>query len=66
MFNNAFGSTQGSSTSISGEQIDYGVHLLLSSVIFGINHVVLKLQAPGGGAIINCSSAAGMRYNQSR
>ena len=64
MFNNAGGPTQGNITNISGEQIDYGVHLLLSSVIFGIKHAVPKLQARGGGAIINCSSVAGIRYNQ--
>jgi len=64
LFNNAGGPTQGGITSISGEQIDYGVHLLLSSVIFGIKHAVPVLQARGGGAIINCSSVAGIRYNQ--
>ena len=64
MFNNAGGPTQGGITSISGEQIDYGVHLLLSSVILGIKHAAPRLQARGGGAIINCSSVAGIRYNQ--
>ncbi len=64
LFNNAGGPTQGSITSITSEQIDYGVHLLLSSVIFGIKHAVPAMQARGGGAIINCSSVAGIRYNQ--
>jgi NAD(P)-dependent dehydrogenase (short-subunit alcohol dehydrogenase family) len=64
LFNNAGGPTQGGITSITGEQIDYGVHLLLSSVIFGIKHAVPHLEARGGGSIINCSSIAGIRYNQ--
>jgi NAD(P)-dependent dehydrogenase (short-subunit alcohol dehydrogenase family) len=64
LFNNAGGPTQGGVTSITGEQIDYGVHLLLSSVIFGIKHAVPHIEARGGGSIINCSSIAGIRYNQ--
>jgi NAD(P)-dependent dehydrogenase (short-subunit alcohol dehydrogenase family) len=64
LFNNAGGPTQGSLADITGEQIDYGVHLLLSSVIFGIKHAIAPLQARGGGCIINCSSVAGIRYNQ--
>jgi NAD(P)-dependent dehydrogenase (short-subunit alcohol dehydrogenase family) len=64
VFNNAGGPTAGSLTSITAEQIDYGVHLLLSSVIFGIKHAVPHLEARGGGSIINCSSVAGIRYNQ--
>lgn len=64
LFNNAGGPTNGGITSITGEQIDYGVHLLLSSVIFGIKHGVPHLRRRGGGAIINCSSVAGLRYNQ--
>lgn len=64
LFNNAGGPTQGGITSITGEQIDYGVHLLLSSVIFGVKHAVPHMESRGGGAIINCSSIAGIRYNQ--
>ncbi len=64
LFNNAGGPTAGSITSITGEQIDYGVHLLLASVIFGIKHVVPHMEARRGGSIINCSSVAGLRYNQ--
>ena len=64
LFNNAGGPTSGSLTTFTGEQIDYGVHLLLSSVIFGIKHAVPHMEARGGGSIINCSSIAGIRYNQ--
>jgi NAD(P)-dependent dehydrogenase (short-subunit alcohol dehydrogenase family) len=48
LFNNAGGPTSGS----------------LSSVIFGIKHAVPHMEARGGGSIINCSSIAGIRYNQ--
>lgn len=64
LFNNAGGPTSGGVADITGEQIDYGVHLLLSSVIFGIKHAVAPMTARGGGCIINCSSIAGIRYNQ--
>ncbi|MBM4205858.1 MAG: SDR family oxidoreductase [Gammaproteobacteria bacterium] len=64
VFNNAGGPTAGGLTTITAEQIDYGVHLLLSSVIFGIKHAVPHLESRGGGSIINCSSVAGIRYNQ--
>ncbi|MGA0838876.1 MAG: SDR family NAD(P)-dependent oxidoreductase [Pseudomonadales bacterium] len=64
LFNNAGGPTTGSLTTFTGEQIDYGVHLLLSSVIFGTKHAVPVMEERGGGSIINCSSIAGIRYNQ--
>jgi NAD(P)-dependent dehydrogenase (short-subunit alcohol dehydrogenase family) len=64
LFNNAGGPTAGSITTFTGDQIDYGVHLLLSSVMFGMKHAVPHLAARGGGSIINCSSIAGIRHNQ--
>lgn len=64
LFNNAGGPTAGGIADITGEQIDYGVRLLLSSVIFGVKHAIDPMKARGGGAIINCSSIAGIRYNQ--
>jgi NAD(P)-dependent dehydrogenase (short-subunit alcohol dehydrogenase family) len=64
LFNNAGGPTVGAVHDITGEQIDYGVRLLLSSVILGIKHAIEPMRARGGGAIINCSSIAGIRYNQ--
>jgi NAD(P)-dependent dehydrogenase (short-subunit alcohol dehydrogenase family) len=64
LFNNAGGPTGGGVTDITREQIDYGVSLLLSSVMLGIKHAVEPLKMAGGGCIINNSSVAGIRYNQ--
>ena len=64
LFNNAGGPTGGTVADITSEQIDYGVHLLLSSVILGIKHAIEPLKAGGGGSIINNSSVAALRYNQ--
>lgn len=64
LFNNAGGPTPGGVQDIDGEQIDYGVRLLLASVMFGVKHAIEPMKARGGGAIINCSSIAGIRYNQ--
>ncbi|MFU8816767.1 MAG: SDR family NAD(P)-dependent oxidoreductase [Pseudomonadales bacterium] len=64
LFNNAGGPTAGGVADITGEQIDYGVHLLLSSVMFGIKHAIEPMKARAGGCIINCSSVAAIRYNQ--
>jgi NAD(P)-dependent dehydrogenase (short-subunit alcohol dehydrogenase family) len=51
-------------TDVTAEQIDYGVQLLLSSVMFGVKHAIEPMKARGGGAIINCCSVAGIRYQQ--
>ncbi|MDA1074117.1 MAG: SDR family oxidoreductase [Proteobacteria bacterium] len=64
LFNNAGGPTAGNLSDITPQQIDYGVHLLLSSVMLGIKHAIEPLKAAGGGAIINNSSVAALRYNQ--
>lgn len=64
LFNNAGGPTTGGVPDITPEQIDYGVRLLLSSVILGTKHAIEPMKARGGGAILNCSSVAALRYNQ--
>ena len=64
LFNNAGGPAGAGIGDITSEQIDYGVHLLLSSVILGIRYAVEPMKANGGGAIINNSSVAAIRYNQ--
>ncbi len=64
LFNNAGGPTVGALQDITSEQIDYGVRLLLSSVILGIKHAIEPMKSRGGGVIINCSSVAAIRYNQ--
>ena len=64
LFNNAGGPTGGDVTNISAEQIDYGVKLLLSSVMLTTRHAVQHMIDSGGGSIINNSSVAGLRYRQ--
>jgi len=64
LFNNAGGPTRGAFETISSEDIDYGVHLLLRSVMLGIRYAIEPMKAAGGGSIINNSSIAGLRYRQ--
>ena len=46
------------------KDIDYGVHLLLASVILGTRFAIEPMRKNGGGCIINNSSIAGIRYRQ--
>ena len=65
LFNNAGGSVGAPLDEISQAHIDYGVHLLLSSVILGTRYsAIAPMKAAGGGCIINNSSIAGLRYRQ--
>ena len=64
LFNNAGGPTRGAFESISAEDIDYGVHLLLSSAMLGMRYAIEPMKAAGGGSIINNSSIAAIRYRQ--
>ncbi len=62
MFNNAGASTPGELETITEEQFDYGMKLLVGSVMFGIKHAARVMQ--GGGSIINNSSIAAHRLGQ--
>ena len=64
LFNNAGGPTAGEVGDISSDQIDYGVKLLLSSVMLTTRYAVAPMIEAGGGSIINNSSVAGIRYRQ--
>lgn len=64
LFNNAASGTRTSIESITQEQIDEGVHVLLSSVLLGMRYAIEPMKANGGGSIINNSSIAGLRYRQ--
>ena len=64
LFNNAGGPTRGPFDSITSEDIDYGVHLLLRSAMLGIRYAIEPMKAAGGGSIINNSSIAAIRYRQ--
>ena len=64
LFNNAGGPTVGEVADITSEQIDYGVKLLLSSVMLTTRYAVKPMISSGGGSVINNSSVAGIRYRQ--
>jgi NAD(P)-dependent dehydrogenase (short-subunit alcohol dehydrogenase family) len=63
LFNNAGASAPGEIDTITEEQFDYGMKLLLGSVMFGIKHGV-RVMKSRGGSIINNSSIAGHRLGQ--
>ena len=62
LFNNAGAATPGELETITEEQFDYGMKLLVGSVMFGIKHAARVMQ--GGGSIINNSSIAAHRLGQ--
>ena len=64
LFNNAGGPVGAPLDQLTQEHIDYGVHLLLSSVILGTRYAIAPMKAAGGGCIINNSSVAALRYRQ--
>ena len=64
LFNNAGGPVETTIDSMTQEQIDHGVHLLLASVMLGTRYAIAPMKANGGGVIINNSSVAAIRYRQ--
>ena len=63
LFNNAGASAPGELETISEEQFEFGMKLLLGSVMFGIKHGA-RVMKTRGGSIINNSSIAGLRLGQ--
>jgi NAD(P)-dependent dehydrogenase (short-subunit alcohol dehydrogenase family) len=63
LFNNAGASTPGEIDTITEQQFDYGMKLLVGSVMFGIKHGA-RVMKSRGGSIINNSSIAGHRLGQ--
>jgi NAD(P)-dependent dehydrogenase (short-subunit alcohol dehydrogenase family) len=63
LFNNAGAATPGELDTLTEEQFDYGMKLLVGSVMFGIKHAARAMQAHGG-SIINNSSIAAHRLGQ--
>lgn len=61
LFNNAGGRTGGQADTITQEDFDDAMNLLLGSVLFGIKYATPYMKAQGGGAIINNASVAGQR-----
>lgn len=64
LFNNAGGPVGAGLEKITQKDIDYGVHLLLASVILGTRYAIEPMRKNKGGCIINNSSIAGIRYRQ--
>jgi len=64
LFNNAGGPVGAGIENVTQQDVDYGVHLLLSSVILGIKYAIAPMKNNGGGCIINNSSIAALRYRQ--
>ena len=64
LFNNAGASSRGKLDTVTGEDFDYSMRLLLGSVVFGIKHVAPVMKEQGSGCILNNSSIAAIRMNQ--
>jgi NAD(P)-dependent dehydrogenase (short-subunit alcohol dehydrogenase family) len=62
LFNNAGAAAPGEIDTITEEQFDFGMRLLVGSVMFGIKHGARVMSA--GGSIINNSSIAAHRLGQ--
>jgi NAD(P)-dependent dehydrogenase (short-subunit alcohol dehydrogenase family) len=62
LFNNAGAAAPGEIDTITEEQFDHGMKLLVGSVLFGIKHAARVMNA--GGSIINNSSIAAHRSGQ--
>lgn len=61
LFNNAGALTPGEVDSVTREEFDYAMTLLLGSVVFGIKHATPIMKRQRRGAIINNSSVAAIR-----
>jgi NAD(P)-dependent dehydrogenase (short-subunit alcohol dehydrogenase family) len=64
MFNNAGGSSRGALGTITKEDFDYSMNLILGSVVFGIKHAARVMKEQKSGSIINNSSIAAIRSGQ--
>ena len=64
LFNNAAGADRGRLDTITPEDFNYSMNLLLGSVVFGMKHAAPIMAKQGTGSIINTSSIAAIRMNQ--
>jgi len=64
LFNNAGGPSQGTLETVTQEDFDYSMHLLLGSIVFGVKHAAPVMKKQGSGSIINTSSIAAIRSGQ--
>ena len=63
LFNNAGGLSKGTLETVTQEDFDYSMNLLLGSVVFGIKHAAPIMKEQKSGCILNNSSIAGLRTN---
>lgn len=61
LFNNAGGRTYGTADSITKNDFDHAMNLLLGSVLFGYRYAAPIMKEQGGGSIISNASVAGYR-----
>lgn len=64
LFNNAGASSRGTLWTVTQEDFQFSMNVLLGSVVFGIKHVAPIMKKQGSGCIINNSSIAAIRVNQ--
>lgn len=64
LFNNAGGVGRGTLETVTQEDFDFTMNLLLGSAIFGIKHATPVMKEQQSGCIINSSSIAAIRVNQ--
>ncbi len=64
LFNNAGAPSRGTIETVTEEDFDYSMKLLLGSVVFGIKHAARVMKPQASGSIINNSSIAAHRSGQ--
>ena len=64
MFNNAGGVSLGTIETVTEDDFNYSMQLLVGSVVYGIKHAARVMKPNGGGNIINNSSIAAHRVSQ--
>lgn len=64
LFNNAGAPTPGTLETVTEEDFEYGMKLLVGSVVFGIKHAARIMKPQRSGSIINNSSIAAHRTGQ--
>ena len=64
LFNNAGASSRGTLETVTEEDFDYSMKLLVGSVVFGIKHAARVMKPQGSGCIINNASIAAHRTGQ--
>jgi NAD(P)-dependent dehydrogenase (short-subunit alcohol dehydrogenase family) len=64
LFNNAGGPDRGSLETVTEEDFDYSMRLLIGAVVFGVKHAARVMKPQKSGCIINNSSIAAHRTHQ--